>query len=626
VPGMGESTNFQAQYLDSMLTHVTLVAFLVVFAAVGLWWWMALKRDRGVLAVPRRRFWQVFEAGSPARTVIQVGFGALWVIDGLLQAQPAMPREFVPMVLEPALAGQPAWVVNLGRIGINLWSIHTVTTDAFTVFVQVAIGLGIMLGGESVIGKLALSSSIAWGLVVWALGEGLGGTFGKGATWLSGTPGGALVYVAAAMVLLLVPSWRWNDGSAARRILTSIGVLWLFVAAIQALPSEGFWHGTHLSRVFANAASNSQPAFLSAPIRAMESAALHDPAVVNAVFVAIFALAGMWLLIRRHSYWALGFTGVALFATWWLGMDFGVIGGTGTDPNIAVPVGLFAAAAWLGLRSAAISPVEERDVREARVDAGYSVESPSVESPYPEVAGAVAGNASGAASTSPWPVRHPVRTWLVGALAVASLWTMLPVLGSLHAAAAVPRGVTLAYVESGGLARVPGSPKAPGFHLVDQYGKPYDLGSFRGKVVLLSFLDPVCYATCPVVAEELAQVAGLLSRRTQNIEFVTIDANPDFRSPSTLRAFDAEHGIAAMKNWQFLTGPRATLEKLYQAYGAPTLTPQVGMVAHSLLVYVIGPDGREQALTQATGTPGIKIEEAYANMFADEASHLVPHA
>jgi hypothetical protein len=50
------------------------------------------------------------------------------------------------------------------------------------------------------------------------------------------------------------------------------------------------------------------------------------------------------------------------------------------------------------------------------------------------------------------------------------------------------------------------------------------------------------------------------------------------------------------------------------------------MVAHSLLVYVIGPGGREQAVTEATGVPGLQIETGYAEMFADEAASLLPHA
>ena len=43
---------------------------------------------------------------------------------------------------------------------------------------------------------------------------------------------------------------------------------------------------------------------------------------------------------------------------------------------------------------------------------------------------------------------------------------------------------------------------APAFALTDQDGQPVSLASLRGKVVLLTFLDPVCTADCPLIAQE----------------------------------------------------------------------------------------------------------------------------
>jgi cytochrome oxidase Cu insertion factor (SCO1/SenC/PrrC family) len=54
---------------------------------------------------------------------------------------------------------------------------------------------------------------------------------------------------------------------------------------------------------------------------------------------------------------------------------------------------------------------------------------------------------------------------------------------------------------------VPGSPinvPAPGFSLTDQNGRPVSLSGVRGKVVLLTFLDPVCVTDCPLIAQEWA--------------------------------------------------------------------------------------------------------------------------
>lgn len=600
---MGSEPNFPAQYLDARLGSVAEVALLALFVVVMAGWWWTRRSVSPAAAPPvGLRWWERFEAGPPGRTLLQVGIGALWVIDGLLQAQSSMPRQFVPMVIEPALTGQPAWIVHLGRFAVNLWSLHTVSTDAFTVFVQVAIGLALIFGGDSIMAKCGLGVSIVWGLSVWVFGEAMGGIFGRPATFLSGAPGAVLVYVVAAVVLLAIPPRRWSDQSVGRTAGSAVGGLLVATACLQALPWEGFWRAGTLSAVFVNAASNSQPSLLSAPITAVAHLARAHPDPVNAVFVLVPAVLGIWLLARRRERSALAATAVWLFVTWWLGMDFGVVGGVGPDPNIAVPVGIFVAVAWIGLMSRLSVQEQAKEIA-------------------PESGAASAGEPD---RTVPWLLGHPVRTWLAGAMAAATLWTVVPVLRSVPKAVRTPSGVTLAYVSSGGMSTIPGHRAAPGFSLVNQDGRPTSLASFRGKVVLLTFLDPVCSGTCPVVAQEMAEAATLLAQRQAQVELVAINANPDFTAPATLADFDTEHDIGHLANWDFLTGSPATLRQVYRSYGALSQTFQAGMVAHSELLYVIGPDGRERSLTTAGGIAGLRIEDAYAEMLADAASQLVP--
>jgi hypothetical protein len=47
------------------------------------------------------------------RTLVTIGLGALWMGDGLLQAQPRLITGFVPAVLVPAAAWQPRFVQAL---------------------------------------------------------------------------------------------------------------------------------------------------------------------------------------------------------------------------------------------------------------------------------------------------------------------------------------------------------------------------------------------------------------------------------------------------------------------------------------------------------------------------------
>jgi len=632
---MGQGSNLPGEYLDTLVTHRAEVALLLAAAIVGvlLWRWAratvpppAEQRDArrpgsdapggpatstagtvspaagtpggGKLRFPTFLCSGVGTTEPRSRKLLRNGIGLLWVLDGILQAQPDMPRQFVPMVIEPAFAGQPGWVAHLDRLGINLWTSHTVTTDAFTVFIQVAIGLAILLGGDGVIGRAGLSVSVGWGLSVWVLGEGMGGILARGATWLSGVPGGALFYVVTAVVLLAVPpaTWKREERRIGAWITTAVGGLWLVLAVVQALPSEGLWTRGPLSQVFASAAGNPQPAVISGPITAMAHLALRDPVAVNASVVTVLVVLGIGMIAGRHRRGWLWANLVWLGVTWWLGMDFGILGGVGTDPNSAGPLALFVVAALV-----ALAPADAAARSAAPVGTG------------------------GVPPDVPTLWRTALSLWLCTAAAIATAWTAVPVLGALPAAAATPTVETAALVQSGGLADIPGRPPAPSFHLVNQDDRQVSLSTWRGKVVLLSFLDPVCYETCPVVTEELAQVATLLAARRTDVEFVAIDANPDFRSPAALRSFDDEHGVAALPNWQFLTGSARQLRAAWAAYGAVTEVPQVGMVAHSLLVYLIGPNGREAALTQATGQPGPAIEASYAQMFADAAAGLLPH-
>lgn len=55
---------------------------------------------------------------------------------------------------------------------------------------------------------------------------------------------------------------------------------------------------------------------------------------------------GVSYLFDRVSAWVLELTVVWLFFSWWMGQDFGVMGGVGTDPNSSPVLALLLLAAW----------------------------------------------------------------------------------------------------------------------------------------------------------------------------------------------------------------------------------------------------------------------------------------
>src|SRR5262250_1477396 len=76
-------------------------------------------------------------AEPAARRLLRIGFGIIWIFDGLLQAQPAMAAGLPSQVMEPAAASSPAWVQHLVNWGGTSWSYHPVQAGAAAVWIQV---------------------------------------------------------------------------------------------------------------------------------------------------------------------------------------------------------------------------------------------------------------------------------------------------------------------------------------------------------------------------------------------------------------------------------------------------------------------------------------------------------
>ena len=128
-------------------------------------------------------------AGSPARgtsrrreRLLRVGFGILWVFDGILQAQPQQMAGGLPQkVIKPAAATSPAWVQHL----VN-WRFTCITpippAPRVRVSIQVGIGMWLIFAPRGWASRLAGLASVAWGLVVWAFGEAFSRMFAPGLT------------------------------------------------------------------------------------------------------------------------------------------------------------------------------------------------------------------------------------------------------------------------------------------------------------------------------------------------------------------------------------------------------------------------------------------------------------
>jgi len=539
--------------------------------------------------------------------VLRVGFGLLWVFDGILQAQPKMATGLPSQVIGPIAATSPRWVQHLVNWAGTSWSYHPMQAGASAVWIQAGIGIWMLVAAHGTWSRLAGVASVGWGLVVWVFGESFGGIFAPGLTWLFGAPGAVLLYcVAGALVAL--PGRAWRTPRLGRLTLAGMGLFLLGMAVLQAWPGRGFWQGElhgrpgTLARMVAAMGTTPQPHILSAWVTAFGTFTAAHGFAVNLFAVAALAVTGIAFASGRPGLIrpALVFFTVLCLADWVLIEDFGFLGGLGTDPNSMIPFVLLAVGGYLALTRA----------------------------PAPEAAPAAAGaSMTWRDRVRPASLRQSVMTASFESVASVAAIGMI-VLGAAPMAAAQANPVAdtiLAEAINGSSA--PLNVPAPAFRLTDQHGRTVTLAGLHGKVVLLTFLDDLCTVDCPLIAQEFRD-AGQLLGDTRHVALVAINYNPLYTQVSYLQAFDRQEGLATVPNWLFLTGTRGQLAQVWRRYGAAPaeILPAGSMIGHGDYAFVIDQSGhlrRELGFNTGPGTQATK--SSFAAELTDAARQLLGH-
>ena len=292
------------------------------------------------------------------RRVLRISFGILWLFDGILQAQTAMPAGFPSGVLTPAASSSPSWVQHLVNWGATVWSDHPVTAAAATVWIQVGIGVFLLVAPRGLWSRAAGVVSAGWGVVVWVVGEAFGGVLGHGSSWLFGFPGSAIFYVLAGVLIALRES-SWETPRLGKGVLRGMGAFFVAAGILQAWPGRGFWSGgIHsssragtLTAMVDQMARVSQPSVFSSWLRSFASFDAAHGWAVNLVVVILLLGIGACFLSARQPYLRVGVVAGVLtcLATWVLVQDFGFFGGVGTDPNSMIPMPVVFIAGYLAV-------------------------------------------------------------------------------------------------------------------------------------------------------------------------------------------------------------------------------------------------------------------------------------
>jgi cytochrome oxidase Cu insertion factor (SCO1/SenC/PrrC family) len=609
MPGMNSGVNVNdptvVAAFKSALLHQGIIA-LLIFAVLGLAWVTV----RAFLPAADQPGDAAAAGGSPVaaraepawRQLLRIGFGIIWIFDGILQAQPKMAVGLPSQVIEPTAASSPHWVQHVVNWAGTNWSYHPMQAGAAAVWIQVGIGVWMVAASRGRLSRLAGLVSVGWGLVVWAFGEAFGGIFAPGLTWLFGAPGAVLIYCVAG-ALIALPERMWYSPRLGRAVLGGLGVFLVGMAVLQAWPGRGFWQGSihgqpgSLASMTSSMAPTPQPHFLSALINAFTGFDEAHGFAVNLFAVAALAVIGGLFISGRPRLVrpaVIAFT-VLCVADWVLIEDFGFFGGLGTDPNSMIPFALLAIGGYLALTQAPVTAAEPASLQSAAK--------------------------SWRERLRPVSLRHGVASASFGTVAaVGALGLVILGAAPMAAAQANPDAdPILAEAIAGSTA--PLNFPARGFTLTDQYGRTVSLASLRGKVVLLTFLDPVCTSDCPLIAQEFRAAGQLLGSAAHNVELVAVVANPVYHQVADTQAFDRQEGLNQVPNWLYLTGTVPQLQQVWKNYGiAAIIEPAGSMIGHSEIAYVIDRNGHVRAEINMDPGPGTTAtQSSFAVLLANTA-------
>jgi hypothetical protein len=303
------------------------------------------------------------------RRGLQLGLGLIWLLDALLQFQPAMfTRSFPNQVLAPAAQGNPAWVAAPMTWSIRLIGEHVALDNSAFAVIQLLIALAILWRPTT---RLGLALSVPWALAVWWLGEGMGGVLTSAPSAVTGAPGAVILYALLAVLLWPVPDSRHGgrpDGSLAEA--SPLGPVAARLAWALLWASLAYDTLLAASRAGLAASVTSQSAGEPGWLAALDGAAGRQLAAhgtaVSIVLAVAFAAIAVAVFIPAAARPVLAGAVALSLAIWLVGEDLGgIFTGQGTDPNTGPLLVLLALAYWPRRPGEQLRPAGERPVTRA---------------------------------------------------------------------------------------------------------------------------------------------------------------------------------------------------------------------------------------------------------------------
>ncbi len=127
----------------------------------------------------------------------------------------------------------------------------------------------------------------------------------------------------------------------------------------------------------------------------------------------------------------------------------------------------------------------------------------------------------------------------------------------------------------------------PNFRLLNQDGKPFHFADARGKFVLVTFIFTTCPDVCPLLTAKFAAIQReLAAQKKDDYLLLSITPDPQSDTSAVLKSYAARYH-PDWRHWDFLTGTRDQLAKVWKEFGVTVQSAGPGQIRHTTLTTLI---------------------------------------
>lgn len=136
----------------------------------------------------------------------------------------------------------------------------------------------------------------------------------------------------------------------------------------------------------------------------------------------------------------------------------------------------------------------------------------------------------------------------------------------------------------------------PTIAMTNQDNQPTALTDYRGKAVLITFVDSECTDDCPVITRMFAHIGQILSKNPEayaKSHLITISIDPAHDTPAVLRRYGLKYldgNANGFKHWEFVHMTPENLKRLATDFDV-SYRPIKGDIEHTMDITLIGPNG-----------------------------------